>query len=113
MTDKILAAYQARPKDWILKWGVFLGIVLIVYLSLPYIPFKGLTSYGQVIARSIITGILSPDLSYFTDLSTQGIPYLLLETIAIAFLGTLVGAILSLPFAFLSSRNLEIGRAHV
>jgi phosphonate transport system permease protein len=106
MTDKILKAYKARPKDWVLKWGVFLGIVLVLYLSIPYIPFKGLTTYGQVIAKSIITGILSPDFSYFTDLSDQGIPYLLLETVAIAFLGTLVGAVLSLPFAFLSSRNL-------
>ena len=32
-------------------------------------------------------------------------PYLLLETLCIAFLGTLVGAVLAIPFAFLGATN--------
>lgn len=33
-------------------------------------------------------------------------PYLLLETFCIAFLGTIVGAVISLPLSFLSASNL-------
>lgn len=35
-----------------------------------------------------------------------GIPYQIYETISIAFLGTMLGAILAVPLAFLSSRNI-------
>lgn len=57
----------------------------------------------------------SPSISYpvfsirtrsFFNLTKQGVPYLLLETICIAFLGTVVGAIISIPFAFLTAQNL-------
>lgn len=39
-------------------------------------------------------------------LGTDGVPYLLLETFCIAFLGTIVGAVISLPLSFLSASNL-------
>lgn len=39
-------------------------------------------------------------------LGTNGVPYLLLETFCIAFLGTIVGAVISLPLSFLSASNL-------
>src|SRR5699024_1330162 len=50
-------------------------------------------------------GIFHPDLSLF-NLSKESVPYLLVETLAIAFLGTIVGAILSVPFAFLAASNI-------
>ena len=37
---------------------------------------------------------------------TSGVAYLLLETLCIAFLGTIVGAVISVPFSFLSATNL-------
>src|SRR5699024_11964872 len=60
---------------------------------------------GLQIAKSIIGGIFHPDLSLF-NLSKESVPYLLVETLAIAFLGTIVGAILSVPFAFLAASNI-------
>jgi phosphonate transport system permease protein len=38
--------------------------------------------------------------------SSTDVPYLLMQTIAIAVLGTLFGAILAIPFAFLASENI-------
>ena len=38
--------------------------------------------------------------------SDTDVPYLLLQTVAIAVLGTLIGAILAIPFAFLASFNI-------
>src|SRR5699024_5060874 len=60
---------------------------------------------GLQIAKSIIGGIFHPDLSLF-NLSKESVPYLLVETLAIAFLGTIIGAILSVPFAFLATSNI-------
>jgi len=40
------------------------------------------------------------------NFTSSGVLYLLIETIAIAFLGTIVGAILAIPLAFLSASNL-------
>ena len=106
MKESIRLAYSKRPKSWILNLGIFLFIVLIFYLSTPYIPFKGVQENSISIAKSILYGITQPDLRYFLDFSKGALPYLLLETIAIAFLGTLIGAVFALPFAFLSARNI-------
>ena len=40
------------------------------------------------------------------NFTTSGVAYLLLETMCIAFLGTIVGAVLSIPLSFLAAANL-------
>ncbi len=107
MSENIQRMYKKRPKDWITKWSIFLTIVALIAISVPYVDYKGLTDYGQEIAKSIILGIIQPKFSLLFDFSSkEAVPYLLLETVCIAFLGTLVGSILALPFAFFSARNL-------
>ena len=66
----------------------------------------GTTQSGAKIAWNILAGIFHPDTDLLFNFTTQGVPYLLLETICIAFLGTIVGAIISVPLAFLSASNL-------
>ncbi len=56
-------------------------------------------------AGSMVQGLLHPDMSLY-NFGVNGIPYLLLETICIAFLGTIFGSVLAIPFAFLASSNL-------
>ena len=54
-------------------------------------------------ARSHIgNGLLHPDTNLLFDLSPEGVPYQLLQTVAIAVLGTLIGGILEIPFSFLA-----------
>ncbi|MBP1039734.1 phosphonate ABC transporter, permease protein PhnE [Vagococcus sp. BWB3-3] len=69
--------------------------------SLSAIQFNAVDDGGWKIALTIIQGILHPDLDLLLNFSNQGVPYLLFETICIAFLGTVFGAILSIPVAFL------------
>lgn len=57
------------------------------------------------IAGNIIKGILHPDLKFLLRLDDKGVIYLLFETICIAFLGTIIGAIISIPFAFISAKK--------
>ena len=81
-------------------------IILAIFIwSLTSINLENVDEKGLQIAKSIIGGIFHPDLSLF-NLSKESVPYLLVETLAIAFLGTIVGAILSVPFAFLAASNI-------
>ncbi len=57
-------------------------------------------------SRNIISGIFHPSAKLLFTLGTNGVPYLLLETFCIAFLGTIVGAVISLPLSFISASNL-------
>ncbi len=105
MNKRIEEAYASRPKRWI--W--YLAIVAIVFVLLAWsatsMETSGTTQNGLKIAGNILSGIFHPDMSLF-NMTKNGIPYLLLETICIAFLGTVVGAVISIPFAFLTAQNL-------
>ena len=91
MENKILSAYENRPRT---LWSrLALGAVLVALMawsSTAAMDYTG-ASGGDQIAASIISGIL---------------PYLMLETICIAFLGTVVGAVLAIPLSFLTASNL-------
>ena len=96
---------KAAPR----RYGYILTITAItlflLYWSSSAIDFSKVDEKGIAIAEGIIKGLLQPDLSLF-NLTKQSVPYLLVETLAIAFLGTIVGAILSIPFAFLAASNI-------
>ena len=53
--------------------------------------------------RALLTGILHPDWGLFFQTDSSGLAYLLLETAAIALVGTCVGVVLAIPLAFLGS----------
>ena len=78
---------------------------ILIYWSLSTIQFDELAASGLTIAKNIILGIFQPDLIYSLILQ-KGVAYLLIETMAIAFLGTIIGAILAIPLAFLSASNI-------
>ena len=61
---------------------------------------------GLTIAKNIISGIFHPDTALLLNFTKQGVIYMLLETICIAFLGTVIGAIISIPLSFLASSNI-------
>ena len=77
---------------------------LCIYFNMIFILTVGskliITSGGTLID----VGQISAMLTYGSG--DSDVPYLLLQTIAIAVLGTLFGAILAIPFAFLASFNI-------
>jgi phosphonate transport system permease protein len=102
----ILEALYAEPKNlWkrILAFLVILGLVIWCNTGSN---FNGLTEKGINVAKAIFYGITHPETLLLFNFTTKGIPFLILETISIAFLGTLIGAILSIPISFLSSTNI-------
>ena len=106
MDEKIVKAYENRPKDWV--WHAANAAIIIVLLvwSLGAMESSGTNANGGKMALNILSGIVHPDTELLFNLSKEGVLYLLLETICIAFMGTVVGAVFSIPLAFLSASNL-------
>ena len=94
MNKRIEAAYEQRPRRWVFELAVAVVVVALLIWSGSAVETAGTTQNGAVIAWNILAGIFHPDTDLLFNFTTQGVPYLLLETICIAFL------------AFLSASNL-------
>ena len=107
MSEKITVETQAKkfPPVWPRFAIELLGVILIYLLTKETVDFTGLNQRGLAIAKQTIIGLMHPSMKLILDSSSVGLGHMLLETLAIAFLGTVIGIILALPLAFLSSRN--------
>lgn len=108
MDEKLTVAevYASRPRKWVLYTVIVLILAVLVGWSASGVNFTGVTSVGAEVAKGVFYGIFNPDRSLLFGTSETDVPYLLLQTIAIAVLGTIFGAILAIPFAFLASENI-------
>lgn len=97
---------EKAPSHKIRNFVIVAIILVLVALSLPFVSWDKISTRGVTIATNILKNFISPNWAALFDFSFKGIPYLLLETVCIALLGTLIGAILSFPLAFLASRNI-------
>ena len=94
------------PKRWL---PITIAVVLVGGMSLwslSVIRVPGVNDSGVVIMRNILRALVNPNWSWIFSWGPSSIPKQMLETVAIAFLGTLFGAILAVPMAFLSARNI-------
>ena len=99
-------AYANRPRFWLLYTFITLIVVAMVSWSSSGIQFNGLTVQGTEVAKGVLHGIFGPDTKLLFGMGDTDVPYLLMQTMAIAILGTLIGAILAIPFAFLAATNI-------
>ncbi|MDP4099096.1 phosphonate ABC transporter, permease protein PhnE [Paenibacillus sp. P96] len=84
-----------------------IAVVLVLFVwSLTAVSFQEMDQSGARIALNIFKGLVQPDLGLLFNFTEQGVVYLLVQTVAIAFLGTLVGAVLAVPLAFLAASNI-------
>lgn len=105
MNKKILAKYEEAPKTWYGKIVIGLILAALIAWSSSTVSFH-IEEGGGKIAANILSGLFHPDTDLLFDFSTSGVAYLLLETMCIAFLGTIVGAIFSIPLSFLAASNI-------
>jgi phosphonate transport system permease protein len=96
-----------RPAEpvWpkVIKWGVTLGILIPYLWSIAglQISFGRLwVAPGQVWV--LMTGMFPPDFSNMGDLMSK-----LLESIYVAWIGTMIGALFSFPAAFMAASNIS------
>ncbi len=106
MNEKIKQQLEAEKSPLMAKVFVTFCIVAILVWSSTAVDASTFSTNGVRIAQNIIAGILNPDLELLFATGTSGVGYLLLETICIAFLGTIVGAIIALPLSFLGASNI-------
>lgn len=106
--EKLTAAemYMKRPRKWVLYLSIVAVLAIIISWSGSDIHFNGLTATGSQVAKGVVSGVTHPDTKLLFGTSETDVPYLLLQTIAIAILGTIFGAILAIPFAFLASTTI-------
>lgn len=105
MMNPVHQMYEARPRKAV-KITIVISIVLFITIwSTSAINYPGFFLNGINIARNILRAFYNPSWDKIFSLQVDSIPVLMFETLGIAFLGTLLGAVLSLPFAFLSAKN--------
>ncbi len=106
--ERLTVAIQLKnqPPKWISNILLTIVIVALVIYS-----FKGtevspdrLNNFWNSL-KVMIYGFTHPNLTFLFGMDDASVPYLTLQTIAIAFAGTFIAAILALPIGFLSARN--------
>ncbi len=100
---------KKEPNLWINKALTVLFILAIMIWASKTVAFNGIKENGIEIAKNVLGGILNPDTSMLFTFDKNGVPALLLETVGIALLGTLIGTVIAIPFAFLGSSNIVPG----
>ena len=98
----IQEAYEARPRLWWVYTIILLIVVSLLTWSGTAVEFKGFASKGIEVAKGVGNGLTHPDTKLLFNLTDEGVPYQLFQTVAIAVLGTLIGGVLAVPFSFLA-----------
>ena len=105
LTDRPMSieeAYAYRPRLWWLYTLIVLIVAAMLTWSGTAVEFKGLATKGIEVAKGVGNGLLHPDTKLLFNLTTEGVPYQLFQTVAIAVLGTIIGGLLAVPFSFLA-----------
>ena len=97
---------KKEPKLFRTKLGITLVVLGLLLWSSTSVNVAEFNEKGLEISKNIIKGIFTPDLEFLLGTTQSGVPYLILETASIAFLGTLIGAVVAIPLAFLSASNM-------
>ncbi|WEV50998.1 phosphonate ABC transporter, permease protein PhnE [Lactobacillus sp. ESL0731] len=101
--DTNMKKLPPRPVDMqkrILHWGLAIITIVLIAWSCTGMDFGGIKATAGQIAGAIFNGIFHPDWSYVYNGSGEDLVSQLWQTVCIAFLGTFISAIISLPFAF-------------
>lgn len=78
--------------------------------SLKGINFTGLQPTTWTITKNMLLGLMQPDWSYVYNPEGEDLIRNILLTLAIAFLGTVVSAVICIPFAFWAAANMNRSR---
>lgn len=105
LEQKYLVKSKQQQKKLIKNWIiaiVVLGIIAWGFVGMPALELK---SKSIEILKSIFNGLFHPDWDYVYIPEGEDLLRGLLETFAIAVIGTFIAAVICIPFAFLGARN--------
>jgi phosphonate transport system permease protein len=102
---------KKQPKRWLINSIFFIAVTIALIVSfqdssINWTRFNTFWISLNTIARGLSNIRFDFLLGQGVYDFQEGVLYLTLETLAIAFIATFLGAILSLPFSFLASKNI-------
>lgn len=101
----------AKPKkNQIGIWCIYLIVILIYIWAFGGMILPEIKQTAGQISKAIFTGIFHPDWGYISQPGGEDLLHGLLDTLAIAILGTFISAFLCVPFAFWAAVNMSKGR---
>lgn len=106
MENTIKAAYENAPKTWIYKLLLAFAIACVLAWSSSTVVISNETGNGLEVAGNILSGIFHPDTKLLIQLHHVRRGISAAGDSVLAFLGTIVGAVISVPLSFLSASNL-------
>lgn len=106
MTAAIEQKFGEKPANRAARICITVVVLALFFWSATVVQPSSAHAGGLKVAKGILLGLIHPDAALLFNFTQQGVAYLMLETVCIAFLGTLVGAVLAIPFAFLSAANI-------
>ena len=101
----VMEVYENRPRKLWVRIAIFCFLLVAVWWSSNGITFNGIAQKGAEVASGIFHGLTHPDLKIMFGTTTEDVPFLIAQTIAIALLGTVIGGIVAIPISFLASTN--------
>ncbi len=109
---KLEKKLKQKPKIWILNSIIFFVVVYLVLVSFNGAEINPLRlQMASFTLKDMARQMSNINWEFFLGFGeyyfTEGILFICLETLAIGFIGTLIGAILALPFGFLASKNIS------
>lgn len=107
MNEQKFELKSKRHRQKMIKnWMIAVVVAIIIIWAFAGMPALELKSKSIEILKSIFYGLFHPDLGYIYIPAGEDLLRGLLETFAIAVIGTFIASIICIPFAFLGARNM-------
>ena len=103
---EVLNTYEKRPKTLILKLILAAIIFYLFFWSIPSISGPLVSEAGLDTVKRMFAGLINPTWDKLFSFENYHVPYLMYETVMVAFLGTIIGTAVAIPLSFLGSRNI-------
>lgn len=97
-------------RSHIRPWGIFVIVLLVYIWAFSGAPVMEIKETAISSIKGMVSGFLSPDWNYVYEPGGEDLLRSLLETLAIAILGTFISALLCIPFALLAAINISKSR---
>ena len=81
-----------KPKKPCVSLVYFYSTYICLYMGFSGVPLEGIKETAGEITKAIMTGILTPDWSYVSLPDGEDLLHGLIDTLAIAILGTFISA---------------------
>ncbi|SFD82788.1 phosphonate transport system permease protein [Paenibacillus catalpae] len=96
-----------KPRKSPYRWLVYIALLAVYIWAFSGIPFTGIKETAGTVIQSIARGLFAPDWDYVYLPEGEDLLRGLLDTLAISVLGTVISALVSIPFAFWAATNIN------